>query len=422
MKIGVGLLLCSLYVLAKTYTVQEVVSLSIDNSKKIDIASLAHSIQYKEVAKSKSFFYPTAYVELTYDKQVLFNDNRIKKQNEKVEGTFNIEQVLYDRSKYLEYEKEKHNFFLTQLDENNEKNKLVLEVIQTYLETLFKKKQIYLIEYKKNHINKIVQKAKLEYEQGFISKAEYQESLSQKYELQVSELERKLEYENLKTKLGIFTSVENIDVYNNIKISSSKLQQFKYFENALEDNYEVQTIYTQIKQSKVDKSIAYSKFEPTVKLNYEYLDVDLAKGDGTNNFSVVLNIPLFEGFSKYNNLDQTLLKEKQKQEQLEDIKLDQYEKLKKSYLKLTTYQEILALYPGIIDAKELRLVALSEEFSSGIKSLVELLDETNKYFEKYNKYVEYKYLYLSELASLHYETNKLDEQFITTLNGYIYGK
>lgn len=63
---------------------------------------------------------------------------------------------------------------------------------------------------------------------------------------------------------------------------------------------------------------------------------------------------------------------------------------------------------------------MRERFQRGTKSIIDLLDEENKYFEKLNKYTEYEYQFVIEYTTLKQYTNSLDEEFINKINGFLY--
>jgi outer membrane protein len=98
---------------------------------------------------------------------------------------------------------------------------------------------------------------------------------------------------------------------------------------------------------------------------------------------------------------------------------DTKQSINNKYQKVKTYIEIIKSYPAIIQAKAFSLESMREKFNVGTKTIINLLDEENKYFDKLNKYTEYKYQYVVEYTSLKQYTNSLDEEFIKKVNGFI---
>ena len=63
---------------------------------------------------------------------------------------------------------------------------------------------------------------------------------------------------------------------------------------------------------------------------------------------------------------------------------------------------------------------MQERFNIGTKSIVDLLDEENEYFEKLNIFTEYQYQFLLEYSELMKYTNYLNEEFLNKVDRLIY--
>ena len=175
-----------------------------------------------------------------------------------------------------------------------------------------------------------------------------------------------------------------------------------------------------IKETRIRKDIIFSSFEPNLSLEYEHLEDDIPGTNNQKSLSLILNIPIFSGFHDLHNYQQAKITQLIEQEEMKNIEKTVEQNIRDKYAKIKTYSEIIISYPEIIAATKVSLEAMREGYKIGRKTLIDLLDEENKYFEKENKYLEYKYLFVLELSSLKKDLNALDIRFIKKMNGYIY--
>ena len=87
---------------------------------------------------------------------------------------------------------------------------------------------------------------------------------------------------------------------------------------------------------------------------------------------------------------------------------------------INAYFEIISSYPEILKSKKFSLDGMQERFNLGTKSIIDLLDEENKYFEKLNTFVEYQHQLLLEYTKLNKYTNTLNLSLLNQINGLIY--
>ncbi len=134
----------------------------------------------------------------------------------------------------------------------------------------------------------------------------------------------------------------------------------------------------------------------------------------------MLKINLFNGSYDYKNYQQSRIEK--------NIETLSYNKLVKEVElgvqnKLTnidSYFRIIQNYPQVLEAKKFILDGMQERFDMGTKSVVDLLDEENKYFEKLNTFTQYKYQFLVEYSELMKYTNNLNKDFLSEMDRLIY--
>ena len=418
------ILFCFISILSsKTYDLVEVFNLSYINSNAFKIAKLKMKYVDEDVQKSVSSFYPKVNLDLEYIKlneyPVVVNGVEERTRDDRYDQTLNVEQLLYDRSKYLEYKKQKNNYTQTSLEKDKAYQQLVYDVIKYYFETLFRNKQIELTNQKLERLEKIELRAKLKSESGFISKADYLEAQAEKGDLLVKKAQLILDYNLSKSFLKRLTGLENIEIKKKIELKEVDIMKMQEYLNDINENLDVRIHKMKIKQADIQKSISVTGFEPSLSLNYEYKNNDIEGVDEERTLTLLLQVPIFSGFYDVNNYQQAKISQLIEKESMNQLIKDTKQSINNKYQKVKTYIEIIKSYPAIIQAKAFSLESMREKFNVGTKTIINLLDEENKYFDKLNKYTEYKYQYVVEYTSLKQYTNSLDEEFIKKVNGFI---
>ena len=423
MKIIITLFFLVSGLFSKTYDLLEVFQLSYANSDTFKVAKLKMEYTDEDVQKSVSSFYPKINLDLEYKKlneyPVVVDGVEKRRRDDRFDQTLSVDQLLYDRSKYLEYKKQKNNFTQTSLEKDKEYQQLIYDVIKYYFETLFRNKQIELIDEKLKRLEKIELRAKLKYKAGFMSKADYLEAQSEKGDLLVKRKQLVLDYNISKSFLKKLTGVENIEIKKNIELKEVDTMKIQEYLDAIDNNLDLRIQTMKTKQADIQKNIAVTGFEPNLSLNYEYKNNDIEGVVEQKTLTLLLQVSIFNGFYDIDNYQQAKISQMIEKEKMNQLLKDTKQELFNKYKRVQTYIEIMKAYPKIIEAKSFSLRAMRERFNVGTRTIINLLDEENKYFDKLNKYTEYKYQYVVEYASLKQYINSLDEDFIKKVNGFI---
>ncbi len=424
MKVIIVLFFFVFFLYSKTYDLKEVYNLAFAINEDYQISQFENKIKNKEVDKSLSSFYPQVRIDGKYIRKnefpVIVDGIEEERRKYRRDIVLNIDQVIYDRSKYLDYKIKSNDFSQSILTQTQEKQKLMFEVIKYYFETLFKAKQIDLANQKLKRLEKILQRAKYKYKSGFISKADYLESKAQKDELLTQKLSLELDFNLSKSYLEKLTGIENIEIKKNINLEKVNFLNLKNQENKIDDNIDIKIQKLKVIQTKIKKELSFSKFEPTLSLNYEYEMNNVPGIDNEKNLIFLLRINLFNGFYDVRNYEQSKISTIIETLVFNKLLKETKQNLKNKINKITSYFKIIKSYPEILKSKKFSLDGMRERFNSGTKSIIDLLDEENKYYEKLNKFTEFKYLFILEYASLKQYTSSLDNEFLEKVNGFLY--
>lgn len=409
---------------SKTYNLTEIYDSSFSNSESYGISILKNQYYDDEVDKSISSFYPKIDLNTEYMKinefPVVVDNVEKERRDKRRDVTLSVEQVIYDRSKYLEYEIKKNDFFRSEVDIKVEQQEVISNVVKYYLDALLKAKQVELLNQKNKRLDVILQRASAKYENGFISKADYLEAKLQYDELATQLVKANLDYRISIHNLKRFSGLDDIEIKKNIGLSSFNMSLLDGFDKKIDENLDIQNQKLKLKQADTKILQSTSKFEPVVFLNYQEIVNDIPSSENERTLSLVLKINLFNGSYDYKNYQQSRIEK--------NIETLSYNKLVKEVElgvqnKLTnidSYFRIIQNYPQVLEAKKFIVDGMQERFDMGTKSVVDLLDEENKYFEKLNIFTQYKYQFLVEYSELMKYTNNLNKDFLSEMDRLIY--
>ncbi|MCG3663716.1 TolC family protein [Aliarcobacter butzleri] len=412
------------FAFAQTYNLVDLYKLSFENSESYKVSKLKNEYSDDEVDKSLSAFYPKVNIETEFMKinefPVIVDGVEQERRDDRKDTTFTVEQTIYDRSKYLDYKLKKNDFLQSEFDINKEHQELVFDVIRYYLESLLKAKQIELANQKLKRLETILLRAQVKLENGFISKADYLEAKLQRDELITQTIKRKLDYTVSKSFLEKLSGTNNIEIKKNINLAFFNTNHLKEYSDKIEENLDVQIQKLKVKKSDIKVSQSISDFEPTLLLKYEHVANDVPENENERTLSLFLKFNIFNGFYDTKNYQQSRIEKNIERLNFDKLLKDVDQNIKNKIINLNSYFEIIQSYPEVLESKKFILDGMQERFNIGTKSIIDLLDEENEYFEKLNIFTEYQYQFLLEYTELMRYTNYLNEDFLNEVDRLIY--
>lgn len=422
-KIAFCILLYSV-AFSETYNLTEVYDSSFSNSESYEISTLKSQYYNEEVDKSISSFYPKIDLNTEYMKinefPIVVDNVEKERRDKRRDVTLSVEQVIYDRSKYLDYELKKNDFFRSEIDIKLEQQEVISNVIKYYLDALLKAKQVELLNQKNKRLDVILQRASAKYENGFMSKADYLEAKLQYDELGTQLIKANLDYTISIQNLKKFTGLSNIEIKKNIALNSFNMSYLDGFDKKTDENLDIQVQKLKLYQSDTKISQSKSKFEPVLFLNYEEIVNDIPSSENEKRLSLILKINLFNGSYDYKNYQQSRIEKNIETLSYNKLVKDVELAIKNKLINIESYFKIIQNYPQVLESKKFIVDGMQERFDMGTKSVVDLLDEENKYFEKLNIFTQYKYQFLVEYSELMKYTNNLNKDFLSQMDRLIY--
>ena len=412
------------FAFAQTYNLVDLYKLSFENSESYKVSKLKNEYSDDEVDKSLSAFYPKVNIETEFMKinefPVIVDGVEQERRDDRKDTTFTVEQTIYDRSKYLDYKLKKNDFLQSEFDINKEHQELVFDVIRYYLESLLKAKQIELANQKLKRLETILLRAQVKLENGFISKADYLEAKLQRDELITQTIKRKLDYTVSKSFLEKLSGTNNIEIKKNINLAFFNTNHLKEYSDKIEENLDVQIQKLKVKKSDIKVSQSISDFEPTLLLKYEHVANDVPENENERTLSLFLKFNIFNGFYDTKNYQQSRIEKNIERLNFDKLLKDVDQNIKNKITNLNSYFEIIQSYPEVLESKKFILDGMQERFNIGTKSIIDLLDEENEYFEELNIFTEYQFQFLLEYTELMRYTNYLNEDFLNEVDRLIY--
>lgn len=416
--------LCVSTLFSKSLDLLEVFKLSLPQSETFKISKYKTNYADDGVDKSLSSFYPQATFQVEKinlnEFPVVVNGVVEERRTDKEDATFRVDQVIYDRSKYLNYQKASNSLDQAHLEQDKVYQELMFDVIKYYFESVLKYSKLQLLGQKLKQYEKIVERARIKYQTGFISKANYLESELEKDTIVTQKIQMELEFNIAQSYLEKFTQIPRLSIKKEIRFNNLKSENLSNELKAMNYSLDLRLQNLKFKASKIDKSIAFSGFEPTLNLSYENISHDVPGVDTEKTVTLLLKIPLFSGFSDLNSYQQARVAQMIEERTTNNLLRDLKQGISNSTATVSSYLDILKRYPKIIEYKELSVENMREAFDKGSKTIIDLLDEENKYYTKLNEYTEYQYRYIIELASLKKQTSSLNMEFLKMINGYVY--
>ncbi|WP_418185192.1 TolC family protein [Aliarcobacter vitoriensis] len=424
MKIFIFLLTFSSLVFGKTYSLFDLYKLSSHISEDYEISKLQNQYSDKEVDKSISAFYPKVDISSELMKinefPVIIDGVEQERRDNRRDTTFTVEQTIYDRSKYYDYKVKSNELLQSEFEIHTQQQELMFNVISYYLDSLLKAKQIELLNQKLKRIDTIVLRAKVKMDSGLISKADYLEAKLQKDEILTQIIKRKLDYKVSKSYLEKLSGVQELDIKKNINLALFDIKNLNEASKDIEDNLDIQVQKLKLQNSDIKVSKSISSFEPVIFAKYEHVANDIPENENERTLSLFLKFNIFNGFYDIKNYQQSRIEKSIEKLNFNKLVKDVEQNIKNKVNNLYSYYEIIKSYPEVLEAKRFVVDGMQERFNIGTKSIIDLLDEENEYFEKLNIFTEYQYQLLLEYTELMKYTNFLNEEFLNEIDRLIY--
>ena len=397
--------------------------LALENANDIKSSIYLSQSDKERINEEESQLYPQINLSAYYKKtEYVSNPENYKTRQGLMNYTFSVRQSVYNPEIYSRIDMQKSRSEYSKVRVELEKEELAQNLFNTYLDVLKSKNKIELLksylEYSKYRLQELTKK--------------YEMSLSNKMDL----LEMKVEYNsaqidldkekklinvyNLKLKQFIGDveyELPTIDtgkpIGNMINLMKEKIISDKQSLKVIQAQVAVQIQNAEVENAadghhpKLNLDATYAKYstdDPTVEASY----------NNTKSIMLTLNIPIYSGGYVSSRVTSAELMRQAANEDLISIK-KQVKVEYDEYLALfEASAESVSMYKEALDSAELYVEAITQGYDHGLKSITDLNDAKNKFYEVKYKYIENIYEMVNSYIGLLIVTNNVDD--ITILN------
>lgn len=414
------------YASAEVLVFSKAYELALENANDIKSSLYLSQSDKEKIKQEESQLYPQINLSAYYKKtEYVSNPENYKTKQGLMNYTLSVRQSVYNPEIYSKIDIQKSKSEYSQTRVELEKEELAQNLFNTYLDVLKSKNRIELLksylEYSKYRLQELTKK----YEMRLSNKMDLLEmkvaynsaqidlnkekKLINVYNLKLKQLIGDIEYE-----LPIIDTDKSIkDMISLMKekiISDKKSLKVKQAQVAVQiQNAEVENAIDG-HRPKLNLDATYAKYstdDPTVEAPY----------NNTKSIMLTLNIPIYSGGYISSRVTSAELMRQATNEDLISVKkqvkveYDEYSAL------FEASSESVSMYKEALDSAELYVEAISQGYDHGLKSITDLNDAKNKFYEVKYKYIENIYEMVNSYIGLLIITNNVDD--ITLLDNLV---
>lgn len=398
----------------KVWSLEALIDYALENNITVKNAVLNKNIAAIDYSKAKSSRLPNLF---TSASQNFSNGNTI----DPITGDFVTEQInstnvginsamtLYQGNQITNQIAQSKLFFEQSIFlEEVEKNNIVLNILEIYLQTLYSKESITIAENNVAASEKEVQRAKARLDAGTIPLGDYSDAQSQVATNKYNVITAKNNYQqNIITlkqllELSPWETIEIATIDEDKNIMQLELDKEKVYANALGFMPEIKASNLSIAANVKELDIAKGGYLPTLSLSgslgsgYTSINNNSFSNQFDVNFNqrigVSLSIPIF-------NRNQTKAAVKTATFNIEKAEIQKQTTEKEIYKKIeTAYQNALSAQEQVIAAEASKIAAqqsyklAQKKYELGDLSTTDLVISQNTYTNAQQNYVQAKYL------------------------------
>jgi outer membrane protein len=398
----------------KVWSLQDCISYALENNITIKNAALTKSIAKVDYDKAKSSRLPnlfgsasqsfsngntidpitSSYVtDQIHSTNVGINSSMTLFQGNQISNQIKQNKILFDQSVF---------------DEEVEKNNIVLNILETYLQTLYSKESIEIAKNNLTASEKEVLRAKARLDAGTVALSDYTEAQSQAATNKYKVITAKNEYQQyiivLKQLLEL-SPLEDLDIETideNMDVINLELNKIEVYNKALRMLPEIKSSTLNIEANKKQLEIAKGNFLPTLALSgslgsgYTSINSNSFSDQFDVNFNqklgVSLTIPIF-------NRNQTKAAVKTASINIEKAEIQKLSIEKEIYKKVeTAYQNAISAQEQVIASVASKSAAAQsyklaqKKYKLGDLSTTDLVISQNTFTNAQQNYLQSKYL------------------------------
>ena len=398
----------------EVWSLEDCITYALENNITVKDATLTKDIAEVDYNKAKSSRLPNLYASAS---QNFSNGNTIDPitsdyVTDQIHSTnvgINSSVTLFQGSQISNQIKQNKLLFEQSIfQEEVEKNNIVLNILEVYLQTLYSKESIIIAENNVLASEKEVERAKARLDAGTIALSDYTEAQSQAATNKYNVIAAKNDYQQyiiqLKQLLELtpFETIEIETIDENMDLINLELNKVDVYNKALGFLPEIQASNLNIAANEKDLDIAKGAYLPTLSLlgslgsGYTSINDNTFSDQFDVNFNqqlgLSLSIPIF-------NRNQTKAAVKTATINIEKAEIQKQSTEKEVYKKVeTAYQNALSAQEQVLASEASKIAAeqsynlAKKKYELGALSTTDLVISQNTYTNAQQNYLQAKYL------------------------------
>lgn len=421
-----------------SYAYQQALNYNADYLKQI--ASTSASQEEIKIARSQLLPQLSVGASLT---EGYFNSSGISALYHQPVYTANLQQVIFDWSKYSGYSKGKYATQVGQLQLDNAKQQLMFTVSQAYFDVLYAQDTLQAIQKTKEALEKQMNQAKKSFQVGTVTIADVNDALAAFDSSSAQEIQAE---NDLIYKKNIFQNLTGLDpnqiqiLKDNINLELPKPQGAdSWAKTAKLNNLSIKIADKQLAMANQDVDIAVSGHLPTLNLtgNYNYQDsVDIDRLSGAesiiNNVSSIpgtplsnyttasigatATLPIYSGGGVSAKVRQARANYQVAAQQLVGVERQTDQNTRNVYWQVENGVGIVNAQKTALKSAKTKLDSDQLGYQVGIRNSVDLVNSQRNYYQTFQTYQQSRYQYLLARIQLRYLNSDIDEKFIQDIN------
>lgn len=398
----------------KIWSLEDCINYALENNITVKDAKLNTSISEVDYDKSKSSRLPGVYGSVS---QYYTNGNSIDPftgdyVTDQISSTnvgVNSSMALFQGNQITNQIKQNKLLFEKSIfTEEVEKNNIVLNILETYLQTLYSKESITIAENNLATSEKEVIRAKELLDIGTIALIDYTETQSQAATNKYKVITAKNDYQQyiivLKQLLEL-SPIENIEietVNENMDLVNLELDKTKVYDNALSYLPEVKVSDLNVEANEKELDIVKGGFSPTLSLEasagsgYTSIDDNSFSDQFDVNFNqrigLSLSIPIFNRNQTKAAVQTAIINVEKAEIQKFNTEKEVYKKVETAYQNALSAQEQVIASEASKNAAEQSYILAQKKYDLGALSTTDLVISQNTYTNAQQTYLQSKYL------------------------------
>lgn len=359
-----------------------------------------------------------------------------------------LQQVIFDFSKFSTYSKSKFSTRVANLQLDQARQKLIVDVAQAYFDVLYAKDTLNAIRITKNSFQQQFNKATKSFAAGTVTVADINDAKSS-YDSAVAD-EIKAENDLLNRK-NILQNLTGLDpeliqpVVTNINLVNPNPNTVDAWSSlAKTGNLNIKIAETQMQMAKQDVNIAIAGHLPSVYASGSYqnqgnFNVDSSDPSQNNpliatgaNFpgsfpstyqiasaAVTLNLPIYSGGAVSSQVRQAKSNYIASEQQLVSTMRKTDQDTRNAFWTVQNGVDIVKAQTQALKSAALKLKSDKMGYEVGVRNSIDLVTSEKNYYTAIQNYNQSRYQYLLSRLQLEYLTGKIDPKFLTIINANI---